>query len=54
MPDMHTPVQGDIDGHLSFAKHTGTYVIGKDGKTINFVNDTKEKSTARIVKLTPP
>ena len=40
------------DGHLSFAKHTGTYVIGKDDKTVDFVNDTKEKSTGHIVKLT--
>ncbi|MDP9078909.1 MAG: hypothetical protein M3O71_15880 [Bacteroidota bacterium] len=40
------------DGHLSFAKHTGTYVIGKDGKTVDFVNYAKEKSTGLIVKLT--
>lgn len=41
------------DGHLSYANHIGTFVMSVDGKTVTFINDTKEKSIANIIKLTP-
>lgn len=40
------------DGHLSYVSHVGTYTVSKDGKSVDFMNDTKEKSTAVIVRLT--
>ncbi|MDB5089443.1 MAG: hypothetical protein JWR09_3437 [Mucilaginibacter sp.] len=39
------------DGYLSYLGHKGKWVMSNDGKTVDFIDDAKEKTVASIIKL---